>query len=59
MLHKVVGVVGNYELIAKNIITNLVSLYSPDEVKIVLVYNCYQEKALSIFNDLPHMWASR
>ena len=58
MLHKVVGVVGNYELIAKNIITNLVSLYSPDEVKIVLVYNCYQEKALSIFNDLPHMWAS-
>lgn len=58
MEHKVVGVVGDYELIAKNIITNLVSLYSPDEVKILLIYNQYQEKALSVFNDLPHMWSS-
>ena len=56
--HKVVGVVGDYALIAKNIITNLVSLYSPDEVKIVLVYNRYQEKELGKFNDLPHMWSS-
>lgn len=57
MEHKVVGVVGNYELIAKNIITNLVSLYSPDEVKIVLVYNRYQEETFGTFNDLPHMWS--
>lgn len=58
MEHKVVGVVGDYELIARNIITNLVSLYSPDEVKIVLVYNRYQENTFSIFSDLPHMWSS-
>lgn len=58
MQHKVIGVVGEYELIAKNVITNLVSLYSPDEVKIVLVYNRYQEKMLGVFNDLPHMWSS-
>ncbi|MCJ0538602.1 type VII secretion protein EssC [Enterococcus cecorum] len=58
MAHKVVGVVGDYDLIARNIITNLVSLYSPDEVKIVLVYNRYQEKQLSVYNDLPHMWSA-
>lgn len=58
MEHKVVGVVGDYELVAKNIITNLVSLYSPDEVKIVLVYNRYQEDTFGVFNDLPHMWSS-
>ena len=58
MAHKVVGVVGDYELIARNIITNLVSLYSPDEVKLVLVYNRYQEKQLSVYNDLPHMWSA-
>lgn len=58
MAHKVVGVVGDYGLIAKNIITNLVSLYSPDEVKIVLIYNRYQEKKLSVYNDLPHMWSA-
>lgn len=56
--HKVVGVVGDYALIAKNIITNLVSLYSPDEVKIVLIYNRYQEREFGRFNDLPHMWSS-
>lgn len=58
MAHKVVGVVGDYELIARNIITNLVSLYSPDEVKLVLVYNRYQEKQLSVYNDLPHTWSA-
>lgn len=56
--HKVIGVVGDYDLIARNIITNLVSLYAPDEVKIVLVYNRYQEKQLSVYNDLPHMWSA-
>lgn len=56
--HKVVGVVGDYALIAKNIITNLVAMYSPDEVKIVLVYNRYQQKELGAFNDFPHMWSS-
>ena len=56
--HKVVGVVGDYAIIAKNIITNLVAMYSPDEVKIVLVYNRYQQKELGVFNDFPHMWSS-
>ena len=58
MTHKVVGVVGDYELVIRNIITNLVSLFSPDEVKLVLVGNRYQEKQFSIYNDLPHMWSS-
>ena len=58
MKHKVVGVVGDFELIAKNIITNLVALYSPDELKIVMVYNRYQEKRFNRFNDLYHMWSS-
>lgn len=58
MTHKVVGVVGDYELIARNIITNIVSLYSPDEVKLVLVYNRYLEKKFSVYNDLPHMWSA-
>lgn len=56
--HKVVGVVGDYSLIARNMITNLVSLYSPDELKIVLVYNRYQKNELGLFNDFPHMWSS-
>ncbi len=58
MEHKVVGVVGDYELVAYNIIANLVSLYSPDELKVILVYNRHQEEKLSVFNDLPHMWSS-
>jgi len=56
--HRIVGVVGDYEDIAKTMITNLVSLYAPEEVKIVLVYNRQQEKILAQFNDLPHMWSA-
>ena len=56
--HKVAGVVGDFDVIAKNIIINLASLYSPDELKIVLVYNKNLERRLSIFNDLPHTWSS-
>ncbi len=56
--HKVTGVIEDYTMIARGIITNLVSLYSPDEVKIVLVYNRSQESELRKFNDLPHMWSS-
>lgn len=56
--HKVVGVVGDYKDIAKEIITNLVVHYAPEELKIVLVYNRYQEKELRKFNDLPHMWSA-
>lgn len=55
--HKVVGVVGDFELIAQNIIVNLVSLYAPEELKIILVYNSNLERKLSIFKDLPHTWS--
>lgn len=58
MTYKVVGIVGDYNIIAQNIITNLVSLYSPDELKLILVYGPNQEKQLRIFNDLPHTWSS-
>ena len=58
MKYKVVGIVGDYNMIARNIITNLASLYSPDELKLVFIYNRYQEKELIIFNDLPHTWSS-
>ncbi len=58
MTNKVIGVIGDYNLIIRNIITNLVSLYSPEELKIVMVYNRYQIKEYGIFNDLPHLWSS-
>lgn len=56
--HRVVGVVGDYVELAQAIIMNLVTLYAPDEVKIVLVYNKAREEALYMFHDLPHMWAA-
>ncbi len=56
--HKVVGVFGDYKEMARSFIINLITLYSPDEVKIVLVYNHNQANALSVFNDLPHTWSS-
>lgn len=54
----VVGVVGDYYNVAKNIILNLVSLHAPEEVKLVFVLNNSQKQMLSIFNDLPHVWSS-
>jgi len=56
--NRVSGVVGDYQLVAKNILTNLVTLYSPDELKIVMVCNQYQELTWEPFFDLPHMWSS-
>ena len=56
--YRVSGVVGAYQNIAKTMIANMVSLYAPEDVKLVLVYNRHQEKELKIFNDLPHMWSS-
>jgi len=56
--YSVIGVVGNYIDTAKVIITNLVSHYAPDELKIVLIYNRSQEYLFNDFKDLPHMWSS-
>lgn len=56
--HKVSGIVGDYLMLAKSLIINLVTLYAPEEVKIVLVYNRFQERELGRFNNLPHMWSS-
>lgn len=55
---KVVGVVGDYFNVAKCIITNIVSLHAPDEVKLVIVCNAFQKKKFSVFSDLPHSWSS-
>lgn len=56
--HKLVGVYGAFKEIARSIIVNLIMLYSPDELKLVLVYNHDYEDLLKPFIDLPHMWSS-
>lgn len=56
--HNIAGVVGDYDDIAVAIILNLVTLYAPDELKIVLIYNRNKENLLRDFNDLPHMWST-
>lgn len=55
---KIIGVVGDYYNVAKCIISNVVSLHAPDEVKLVIVCNAFQKKKLSVFNNLPHSWSS-
>ena len=55
---KVVGVVGDAVSIANSIITNIVSLHSYEEVKLILLYNQNDSKALHFANDLPHVWSS-
>ena len=55
---RTVGVVGDYYNVSKCIISNLVSLHAPDEVKLVIVCNAFQKKKLSSFSNLPHSWSS-
>lgn len=55
---KVVGVVGDYDNVAKCIISNIVSLHAPDEVKLVIVCNASQKKKLFAFSNLHHSWSS-
>ncbi len=54
---KVVGVVGATVDLFKVIVTNLISLHSADEVKLVLVYDTSQLNDLQWANDLPHVWS--
>lgn len=55
---KVVGVVGNTFDVLKVTVTNIISLHSSDEVKIVLIYNSADEDRLKWANDLPHTWSN-
>lgn len=55
---KVTGVFGDYADVGRAMIVNLTTLYAPEELKIVLVYNHFQEEMMSPYTDLPHMWSS-
>lgn len=55
---KVTGVVGATIDILKVIVTNIVSLHSSDEVKLVLIYNSADAEMLKWANDLPHTWSN-
>lgn len=55
---KVTGVVGATTDILKVIVTNIVSLHSSDEVKLVLIYNSADSGKLKWANDLPHTWSN-
>lgn len=55
---KVTGVVGATLDILKVIVTNIVSLHSSDEVKLVLIYNSADAGKLKWANDLPHTWSN-
>ncbi len=55
---RVVGVVGEYSDIANTIITNIVSLHSYDEVKLVLIYNSQNSSKMKWASNLPHVWSN-
>lgn len=55
---KVVGVVGAAVDVLKVMVTNIISLHSSDEVKLVLIYNSADEGRLKWANDLPHTWSN-
>ncbi len=55
---KVVGAVGDIYRIAKALITDITTLHSPDEVKIVMIYHAKRAPHLSFADNFPHMWSS-
>ncbi|MBR2944726.1 MAG: type VII secretion protein EssC [Clostridia bacterium] len=55
---RVIGVVGDTKEVFKVIVSNIVALHSPDEVKIALIYNSSDLSSLKWANDLPHTWSN-
>ncbi len=55
---RVIGVVGAVSDVFKVIVTNVITLHSPEEVKLVLVYNSSATKDMQWANDLPHVWSA-
>ncbi len=55
---RVVGVVGATMDVLKVVVTNIISLHSPDEVKLVFIYNAADIHQLRWANDLPHTWSN-
>lgn len=58
MENKVCGIVEqSYELL-KTIVTNIIALHSPEDVKMVFIYNSSHIVDLKWVNDLPHVWSN-
>ncbi len=55
---KVVGVVGDYFEMCKVMVTSIVALHAPDEVKLALIYNSTDLSKMQWANDLPHVWSN-
>ncbi len=55
---KVVGVVGDFMEMCKVMVTGIVSLHAPDEVKLALIYNGTDTGRMQWANDLPHVWSN-
>lgn len=55
--NRVVGVVGESQSVANIIITNIVTLHAPDEVKLVLIYNPRKGDELGWAMNMPHVWS--
>ena len=54
----IIGDQGNIRIILNEIILNIISLHSYDEVKLVLVTTPKQGKQYEIFKNIPHIWSN-
>ena len=55
---RTVGVIGDTHDVAKSILFSLAFFHASDEVKIVMVYNRFQETLYGLTSALPHTWSN-
>lgn len=54
----VIGTSGNIRKIVGEMILNVISLHSPDDVKIIMAVSPKQLREYEVFKNIPHIWSN-